>query len=60
MSGTSIIAQIFIPFVARFVQFQSQQKSTAFVNCRNVLEAFSTKREDPDQTAPDLGLHCLL
>ena len=43
---------------------QSQQMSSAFLICWNVLEASMANSVDPDQTAPIravcLGQHCLL
>ena len=36
---------------------QSQQKSSAFLVCGNVLEAFMANSVDPDQTAP-IGAVC--
>ena len=36
---------------------QSQQKSSAFLVCLNIKEAFMTNNVDPDQTAP-VGTVC--
>ena len=45
---------------SKFVQYlmrQSQQKSSAFLVCSNVLDASMANSVDPDQTAP-IGAVC--
>ena len=54
--GRYILPQLYVHEQTQPLKRQSQQKSSAFVICGNVLETFSANRVEPDQTAPTLPL----